>query len=161
MFSIFFPAIVIGLGFAPPVFNNVQVYIIESTITSTPFFQVIYTITNQLKVIVSLSVSSILAVLMLFKYIRTRRLIARASRKGGGWASGGSTEGGWSGQDNGPEGMMKSGATSTYDIGLLTRFTIGFVFTAYVCLGSIGKKLIDEQYLRDLYHCLHLVPAAK
>ena len=83
----------------------------------------------------SLAIGSVLLILILYKYLKTRRLLSGPARRGW-WASGGSKE---RSRDEGigAERTVESGATSTtkrtsYDRALVIRFTIGFVILAYV-----------------------------
>ena len=83
-------------------------------------------------VVLSMSVGSIMLVLILYKYMRTRRLVVGHGKRGGWWASGGSKE---RSRDVGSEGTTDSTLTtatqrSLYDRALVTRFTIGFVILA-------------------------------
>lgn len=82
----------------------------------------------------SLTIGSILLVLILYKYMKSRRLLAGTGRLGGWWASGGSKERSRN-RDIGAEGTVESGVTSNtqrsiYDRALVTRFTIGFLILA-------------------------------
>jgi hypothetical protein len=83
----------------------------------------------------SLAIGSVLLILILYKYMKTRRLLTGPGRRGW-WASGGSKE---RSRDEfiGTERTIESGVTSvtkrtSYDRALVTRFTIGFVILAYV-----------------------------
>ncbi|CZR61688.1 uncharacterized protein PAC_11585 [Phialocephala subalpina] len=84
--------------------------------------------------VVLFDILDILLVFILYKYMKTRRLLAGAGRRGGWWASGGSKERSRN-RDIGAEGTIESGVTSNtqrsiYDRALVTRFTIGFVILA-------------------------------
>jgi hypothetical protein len=81
----------------------------------------------------SLSMGSILLVLILYKYMKTRRLVSGYSKRGRWWASDDRSQ-----QDIGANytaDTMTSGVTSStrrsiYDKALMTRFTLGFVIMA-------------------------------
>lgn len=84
---------------------------------------------------------SVLLVLILYKYMKTRRLVAGYSqRQGRWWASDGSKsrtdESGYAPGtvETGVSGAVSGGGSSTrrsiYDRALVTRFTIGFVILA-------------------------------
>jgi hypothetical protein len=73
-------------------------------------------------------------VLTLYKYVKTRRLVAGSEDRGGWWASGGSK--GRRAPDIGTQGTAQSSLTaesrgSIYDRALITRFTIGFFILLY------------------------------
>jgi hypothetical protein len=81
-------------------------------------------------VFTSMSVGSILLIFILYKYVKTRGLVAGFAKRGGWWASGGSKE--RQARGFGAEGIMESDITSNtrrsiYDRALVVRFTIGFV----------------------------------
>lgn len=93
--------------------------------------------------LVSLSVGSVLMVLILYKYIRTRRLLFAHETRNGWWRSSGTataTNTTGTGKVNGSGSGIGSGIgsgsgndnyistrRSLYDRALITRFTIGFV----------------------------------
>lgn len=81
----------------------------------------------------SMLVGSILLIFILYKYMKTRRLVAGYANRGGWWASAGSKE--RRNRDIGADGTAESGVTantsrSIYDRVLVTRFSIGFVVLA-------------------------------
>ena len=83
----------------------------------------------------SLIVGSVLLVFILYKYMKTRRLVAGSGRVGKWWASGGSKQSSNPSQGGGASGTAASGTASStrgsiYDRALVTRFTIGFVVLA-------------------------------
>ena len=85
----------------------------------------------------SLTVGSVLLVLILYKYMKTRRLVAGNSHIGRWWASGSSKQSNSRSRDVGTSGTVESGITShtrrsIYDRALVTRFTIGFAVLALV-----------------------------
>lgn len=85
----------------------------------------------------------ILLVLILYKYVKTRRLVAGYSRRGRWWASG--SKDSRATRDFSQQATVESGVTSNtrrsiYDRALLVRFSIGFVILAYV-LSSFGNDL--------------------
>jgi hypothetical protein len=81
----------------------------------------------------SLSMGSVLLVLILYKYMKTRRLVAGYGKRGRWWASDDRSQ-----QDVGTNytadtmtsGMTSSTRRSIYDRALMTRFTLGFVIMA-------------------------------
>ncbi len=83
----------------------------------------------------SLSLGSILLILILYKYIKTRRLVAEYSR-GSWWASESSKDGSenrseYIGASHGAGSAVTSSVRgSIYDRVLVTRFTIGFIILA-------------------------------
>lgn len=83
---------------------------------------------------ISLTSGSFLLVLILYKYMKTRRLAAGGSRRGRWWASEQSKSQG--SQDIGSHYTRATGNLTTrssiYDRALITRFSIGFVVNAYV-----------------------------
>jgi hypothetical protein len=85
------------------------------------------------KVLISMSAGTILLILILYKYMKTRRLVMGSAHRGGWWASGGSKR---RQRDIGAEGTIESeitastGRSSIYDRALVARFTIGFVILA-------------------------------
>jgi hypothetical protein len=86
------------------------------------------------KVLISMSAGTVLLMLILYKYMKTRRLVMGSAHRGGWWASGGSKE--RRQRDIGAEGTIESGITastgrsSIYDRALVARFTIGFIILA-------------------------------
>jgi hypothetical protein len=80
-----------------------------------------------------MSVGGVLLIFILYKYIKTRRLVAGYAKRGGWWASGSSKERAErQAREFGAEGTVESEVTSStrgsiYDRALVVRFTIGFV----------------------------------
>lgn len=94
-------------------------------------------------VFTSLSMGSVLLILILKKYMKTRQLVEGYSRRGRWWDSGSSKDRSENRSGNLSEidvvtrytaetGVTPSTRRSIYDRALLTRFTIGFVILAYV-----------------------------
>lgn len=90
-------------------------------------------------VFTSLSMGSILLILILYKYMKTRRLVMGYSRRGRWWASGSSKDRSRATRDLSQQGTVEStvesGGVSTtrrsiYDRSLVIRFSIGFVILA-------------------------------
>ncbi len=81
----------------------------------------------------SLSMGSILLILILYKYMKTRRLVFGHAKRGRWWASDSRSQ-----RDLGPDyaaetaasRMASSARRSIYDKTLITRFTLGFVIMA-------------------------------
>lgn len=156
IFAILVPALLVGLGHTPIVLKSYVASFILSNITSKlctsvlyPSFVGIRSIPTEanfvILVLVSLSIGSVLMVLILYKYIRTRRLLFAHEKRNGWWRSSGAATatnttgtgnvngsgsgsgigsgiGNGSGNDN-----YISTRRSLYDRALITRFTIGFV----------------------------------
>ncbi|CZR59817.1 uncharacterized protein PAC_09711 [Phialocephala subalpina] len=121
VFSVIFPGLIIGLLNVTAIQDNAGVFIFISYIVMFS----------------SLSMGSILLILILYKYMKTRRLVSGYSRRGRWWASGSSKDRSEnrSGNDIGAGYTAESGVTSStrrsiYDRALVTRFTIGFVILA-------------------------------
>lgn len=92
---------------------------------------------DDILVFTSLSMGSILLILILYKYMKTRRLVAgHSQRRGRWWASDGSksrTDDSAYAQgtvETGVSAAVSSTRRSIYDRALVTRFTIGFVILA-------------------------------
>ncbi|KAG4434667.1 hypothetical protein IFR05_009842 [Cadophora sp. M221] len=121
VFSVCFPALIIGL---------MQ---IESLQRQPGIFIVL----TYFAMFTSLSFGSVLLVLILYKYMKTRRLVAgHSQRRGRWWASDGSKsrtdDSGYAPGtiETGVSGTVSSTRRSIYDRALVTRFTIGFVILA-------------------------------
>ncbi|KAE8448058.1 hypothetical protein EG329_009823 [Mollisiaceae sp. DMI_Dod_QoI] len=119
MFSILLPGVVIGL---------LQVNAIQDSV-------VVSILVSSFVMFASLSLGSILLILILYKYIKTRRLVAEYSR-GSWWASESSKDGSenrseYIGASHGAGSAVTSSVRgSIYDRVLVTRFTIGFIILA-------------------------------
>ncbi|KAK0106940.1 hypothetical protein ONS95_003655 [Cadophora gregata] len=121
VFSVLFPILVIGL---------MQIESLQKEPSA-------FIIVTYFAMFTSLSMGSILLVLILYKYMKTRRLVAgHSQRRGRWWASDGSksrtdesayAEGT---VDTAISGTLSSTRRSIYDRALITRFTIGFVILA-------------------------------
>jgi hypothetical protein len=78
----------------------------------------------------------VLLVLILYKYVKTRRLVAGYSRRGRWWASSdASKDRSQATRDFSQQATVESGVTSStrrsiYDRALLVRFSIGFIILA-------------------------------
>ncbi len=131
MFTIVFPGFIVGLLNAQAVTDSLVAFILVAYSASKCLTAPQISPTNANIVFTSLSVGSILLILILYKYVKSRRLVAGYSRRGHWWASGES-----SGQrDFSQQGTMDSGVVSNtrrsiYDRALLIRFSIGFVILA-------------------------------
>ncbi|KAF4626181.1 hypothetical protein G7Y89_g11983 [Cudoniella acicularis] len=114
VFTILYPIVVVGLMQLEGVINSVPVFFIVSNFT----------------LLISMAIGTVLLILILYKYMKTRRLVAGSNQqRGRWWASGSSKE--RSQNDIGTNGTMESGIGSNtrrsiYDRALVTRFTIGF-----------------------------------
>jgi hypothetical protein len=104
----------------------------------------------------------ILLILILYKYVKTRRLVAGYSISGGWWASGSKDSRGT--RDLSQQATVESEVTfntrsSIYDRALLVRFSIGFVILACV-LSLFGNDLtVTDSWkrLRSCHYSVHLV----
>ncbi|KUJ11882.1 uncharacterized protein LY89DRAFT_738523 [Mollisia scopiformis] len=124
VFSVLFPALIVGLLNVSAIQVNAGLFIFISYVTMFS----------------SLSMGSVLLVLILYKYMKTRRLVSGYSRRGKWWASGSSKDrsdnrsGNRSENDVGTRYTAETAVTNTrrsiYDRALITRFTIGFVILA-------------------------------
>ncbi|KAG4410962.1 hypothetical protein IFR04_015909 [Cadophora malorum] len=121
VFSVFFPALIVGL---------MQIESLQKQ--PAPFIIITY-----FAMFTSLSMGSILLILILYKYMKTRRLVAgHSQRRGRWWASDGSksrTDDSAYAQgtvETGVSAAVSSTRRSIYDRALVTRFTIGFVILA-------------------------------
>jgi hypothetical protein len=86
------------------------------------------------EVLFSMLAGTACLILTLYKYIKTRRLVAGSRERGGWWASGSSK--GQRAPNVSTEGTANSSSTdesrgSIYDRALITRFTIGFCILVY------------------------------
>lgn len=110
-------------------------FIVVSYITRTCLIISGASLANTNAVFTSLSVGSILLVLMLYKYIKTRRLVSGNHRRGRWWASDGTKSQNETVSGNSTvDTYQPTSRKSIYDRALVTRFTIGFVILAYVTL---------------------------
>ncbi|KAH8821638.1 hypothetical protein F5884DRAFT_850857 [Xylogone sp. PMI_703] len=117
IFSVLFPAIVIGVANSAPVFKSPGLFLFFRDIT----------------VLVSLFGGSILLILILYKYILTRRLLARNIKRSRWWDPTVPKKG--NNRDAVTNGTTRSSGLSSaqiqiYDRALVTRFTIGFLVLA-------------------------------
>ncbi|RDW92421.1 hypothetical protein BP5796_01815 [Coleophoma crateriformis] len=136
-FGILFPTIVVGLGNCKAVIENPALAFISQTILM--FF--------------SLTAGGVLLVMILFKYIKTRRLTMKHSYRSPWWASHNSksvssSTGMDASETNATFGTTESEAISarqsTYDRALVTRFTIGFVILAVFEVAIIMFTLVQS-----------------
>ncbi|RFU35838.1 hypothetical protein B7463_g477, partial [Scytalidium lignicola] len=139
IFSVIFPGIVIGIANSPSVFNIPGLFLFFRDIT----------------VLSSLFGGSILLVLILYKYLCTRRLLARNVKRSGWWAPMGSK--GRDNRDVGADGTVTSSVPSStqiriYDHALVTRFTIGFVVLGAFNAVIIILPVFDLKSNRQLAH---------
>ncbi|KAF7870550.1 hypothetical protein EAF04_004294 [Stromatinia cepivora] len=117
IFAVIMPGILVGAGKAPLVLKSPRATFILSNFT----------------MLVSLSVGSILMILILYKYIKTRRLLFAHDKRNGWWVSSGAatatdTTGTCTGNGSGiANDNHKATRRSLYDRALIIRFTIGFV----------------------------------
>ncbi|ESZ91386.1 hypothetical protein SBOR_8238 [Sclerotinia borealis F-4128] len=138
------PAILVGFGHAPVVLKSLAATLILSTFT----------------MLVSLSLGSILMVLILYKYIKTRRLLFAHEKRNGWWGSSsiatvtdttGTGTGNGNGTGNGTgNGNQISTRQSLYDRALITRFTIGFVILLVLEVVLIIFCLFSESNFQKL-----------
>ncbi|CAL3967470.1 unnamed protein product [Diplocarpon coronariae] len=135
VFSILFPGLIIGL---------MQIESLQRE--ALPFIVMTY-----FSMFTSLSIGSILLILILYKYMKTRRLVAGHShQRGRWWASEKSNS--RSGIDSHATGPADSGVTgvnsivrkSIYDRALIIRFTIGFVVISIFELAIIVFTLFQS-----------------
>ncbi|KAH6674167.1 hypothetical protein B0J14DRAFT_33301 [Halenospora varia] len=112
-FAIVYPILIVGLMQIDPIINSLPAFFIVSNIT----------------LLLSMAIGTVLLILILYKYMKTRRLVMGSGRRGKWWASGSSkdrsqTDFGTNGTDR--SGVASSTRQSIYDRALVTRFTIGF-----------------------------------
>ncbi|APA11922.1 hypothetical protein sscle_08g066920 [Sclerotinia sclerotiorum 1980 UF-70] len=138
IFAVIMPGILVGLGKAPVVLKSPRATFILTNFT----------------MLVSLSIGSILMILILYKYIKTRRLLFAHDKRNGWWGSSGAatatdTTGtctvNGSGNDN-----CKASRRSLYDRALITRFTIGFVILLALEVVLIIFSLYSSQNFQKL-----------
>jgi len=130
LFSVLFPILIVGLLNIPAIKDSSAGFILVSYMTSKFLKPNVRRWVDTILVFTSMSVGGILLIFILYKYIKTRRLVAGYAKRGGWWASGGSQE--RQAREFGAEGTMESEGTSStrrsiYDRALVVRFTIGFV----------------------------------
>lgn len=114
--SVIFPAIIIGV---------LQIPFLQET-------AILHIISTYATIFLSLGMGSILLILILYQYIKTRRLIAETCNRGSWWGPGESELAIDPGKVSGNYGRVSSfkiwsRKESIYDRALITRFTIGFV----------------------------------
>ncbi|KAB8294840.1 hypothetical protein EYC80_006801 [Monilinia laxa] len=146
LFAITIPALLIGLGHAPLVLTSLVATFLLSNFT----------------MLVSLSIGSILMVLILYKYIKTRRLLFEHEKRNGWWGSSGTAtasdmiatghgNANASGSVNDiGNGNHTSTGRSLYDRALITRFTIGFVILLTLEVVLIVFSLNSERNFQRL-----------
>ncbi|KAA8569151.1 hypothetical protein EYC84_000820 [Monilinia fructicola] len=148
IFAITIPALLIGLGHAPLVLTSLVATFLLSNFT----------------MLVSLSIGSILMVLILYKYVKTRRLLFAHEKRNGWWGSSGTatasdTTGTGHGNVNANasssvndigNGNHISTRRSLYDRALITRFTIGFVVLLALEVVLIVFSLYSERNFQRL-----------
>ncbi|KAH8596385.1 hypothetical protein B0O99DRAFT_593705 [Bisporella sp. PMI_857] len=122
IFAIVWPGLIIGVSSIQAVLKNIALLFVLTNIT----------------LMFCMSIGSILLVLILYKYMKTRRLVMGYAKRSAWWASDSETL-----QSQDVEGTAQSGATSQirrsiYDRALLTRFTIGFLILAMFEAAIIG-----------------------
>ncbi len=81
----------------------------------------------------SLSMGSILLILILYKYMKTRRLVSGYGKRGRWWASDSRSQrdvGADYTAETAASGMTSSTRRSIYDKALIIRFTLAFVIMA-------------------------------
>ncbi|TGO52245.1 hypothetical protein BCON_0145g00270 [Botryotinia convoluta] len=143
IFAIVVPGILVGVGHAPAVLRSLVATFILMNST----------------MLISLSTGSILMVLILYKYIKTRRLLFAHEKRNGWWASSGTATatdttgistgtGTGTGQSN--ANNRKIARRSVYDRALITRFTIGFVIILAFEVVLIIVSLFSEQNFQKL-----------
>ncbi|CZT44969.1 uncharacterized protein RSE6_05232 [Rhynchosporium secalis] len=138
IFAVVFPAAVIGIMQIEALQRITELFILVTYVS----------------IFTSLSLGSILLVLILYKYMKTRRLVAGpAARRGRWWASNGSKS--RSNDDSGyAAGTVETGVSSgggpntrrsIYDRALVTRFSIGFVVLAVFEIVIIISSLFTSR----------------
>ncbi|KAN0108479.1 hypothetical protein V8E51_008221 [Hyaloscypha variabilis] len=133
VFSILFPGLIVGLLNVQAVTDSTGAFIIVAYVSMFS----------------SLSVGGILLVLILYKYVKTRRLVAGYGRRGRWWASSGSSKDrSRATQDFSQQGTIESGVASNtrrsiYDRALLIRFSIGFMILAVFEVAIIIFTLVQ------------------
>lgn len=136
IFGIVFPAIIIGLSNSGPIIAIAALdFIVQNILcTAAQFFSSDWLLTGAFLVFASLTAGSVLLVLILFKYMKTRRLTVRNAERSPWWASNQSKSisqsTGTNATNETDDTELSSKRQSIYDRALVTRFTIGFVLLA-------------------------------
>ena len=109
-------------------------FIVTNFVSKYPLNHVYYSFANGFQVILSFTVGTIVQILTLYKYMKTRRLLAGRARRGGWWVSGSRER---SFVDIGTETVTSEGShivasaeQALYDRALVIRFSIAFFFLA-------------------------------
>ena len=128
IFAVVWPGFIIGILTIQVIKSSTALYFTASNITSRFTLPQEQLMANENPVFISLLVGSALLALILYKYMKTRRILTGNEHRGGWWASKDSR--------SNNSGTVESGVTITesqrsiYDRALVTRFTIGFVILA-------------------------------
>ena len=135
VYSVLWPGLIVGLLNITAVTDSVGGFIMAAYFTSKCFNIRGEGLLLTKKVFTSLTVGAILLVLILYKYVKTRRLVMGHSRRGRWWGSNSKDQSSQGTRDYSQNETVESGvATNTkrsiYDRALLTRFSIGFVILA-------------------------------
>ena len=134
VFSIVFPGLIIGLMNAQFLLKSGVATFIISEGTSECQKKHLAATNQKLMTLVflTLSMGSVLLILILYKYMKTRRLATGGSRRGAWWASrdSKSQQSRDVGSNYTPGTANLSTRSSIYDRALITRFSIGFVVLA-------------------------------
>lgn len=134
IFAVLFPIILIVIVNTDAVFDLPILWLILNYMISMLFIipeRHSTSLRQYRAVAISLTAGSILLVLILVKYIKTRRLTTRRMRRSGWWHSESSQQASnlESGTNFGSD-SSDGGSHSIYDQALITRFGIGFVLLA-------------------------------
>ncbi|CAD6444337.1 9c1bf90e-de70-4607-976d-dff0b9741d74 [Sclerotinia trifoliorum] len=140
IFAVIMPGILVGVGKAPAVLKSPGATFILTNLT----------------MLVSLSIGSILMILILYKYIKTRRLLFAHDKRNGWWGSSGAatatdTTGTCAVNGSGiTNDNSKASRRSLYDRALITRFTIGFVILLVLEVALIIFSLYSAKNFQKL-----------
>ena len=143
IFSFIFPSLIVGLMQVKSILRHRMLTCVVTNVTSKIYHYSICIpgLLTCVIVFISLMTGSVLLILTLVRYVKTRRLAAGGSRRGRWWASDSAKS--QASQDigshytRGTENL--STRSSIYDRALLIRFTIGFSVMSYVSIAQQSK----------------------
>jgi hypothetical protein len=135
VFALVFPAILMSLRTSNAILDIPALFFIVTNFVSKYSSKMFMTAsTNSIQVILSFTVGTVVQILTLYKYMKTRRLLAGQARRGRWWAPGSIER---SNIDIGTDTttsrgshVLASAEQAVYDRALVIRFSIGFFFLA-------------------------------
>jgi hypothetical protein len=126
IFAIFFPFLIIGISRANYVLKSQALFFVSTNILSKYIILWSWCNCSYSEVFLCLTIGCILLFLILYKYMKTRRLLVSYAKRGGWWASESETMGSMDAETAMESNPNSRKRQSTYDRALLTRFTVGF-----------------------------------